>query len=108
MINIILQLIAVLVIFILIRWYSHMQTERWGLPTFLQYRPWNCDICLSFWLLLATYIAAGAIGYKITAIAGIILAILNAIAMKVEQKRKTIDLNNYHIEKEEENDIYTE
>ena len=98
----ILQIFLILVIFIAVSWYSHMQVERWGLPSFLQYRPFNCKICLTFWLLMAVYGAAWLIlGFKITAIGGWIMAILNAIAMKVDQKQKTVDVNNYHITEEE-------
>lgn len=50
---------------------------------------------------MAVYGAAWLIlGFKITAIGGWIMAILNAIAMKVDQKQKTVDINTYQIEEE--------
>lgn len=102
----ILQIILILVIFIVVSWYAHMQVERWGLPSFLQYRPFNCKICLTFWLLMAVYGAAWLVlGFKITVIGGWIMAILNAIAMKVDQKQKTVeDINTYKLDNE--NDIH--
>lgn len=99
--NTIAQIVAILVIYLIVMWYAHMQTERWGLPTFLQFKPFICKTCLSFWSLIAAYTTTLLIGMTYTAIGGYILAILNAIAMKVDQKNKTIDVNNYHLENEE-------
>lgn len=98
----IIEILLILVIFIAVSWYAHMQVERWGLPSFLQFRPWNCVTCLTFWLLVAVYGSAWLVlGYKITAIGGWILATLNAIAMHFDQKSKTVDINHYQIEEEE-------
>lgn len=99
--NTIAQIVAILVIYLIVMWYAHMQTERWGLPTFLQFKPFICKTCLSFWTLIAAYTTTLLIGMTYTAIGGYILAILNAIAMKIDQKNKTIDVNNYHLDNEE-------
>lgn len=99
--NTIAQIVAILVIYLIVMWYAHMQTERWGLPTFLQFKPFICKTCLSFWTLIAAYTTTLLIGMIYTAIGGYILAILNAIAMKVDQKNKTIDVNSYHLEEKE-------
>lgn len=89
----ILQLILILAMFILIRWFAWKVTEVWGLPEWLQYKPWNCKICLTFWSLLATYLSIGLIfNLYITLIGGIALAIINALAMWIDQKNKTIKI----------------
>lgn len=98
--NTIAQILAIAVIFIIVMWWAYMQTERWGLPSFLQFKPFSCRTCLTFWTLIAAYTTTLLIGMTYTAIGGYILAILNAIAMKVDQKQKTVDVNNYHIDKE--------
>lgn len=98
--NTIAQILAIAVIFLIVMWWAYMQTERWGLPSFLQFKPFSCRTCLTFWTLIAAYTTTLLIGMTYTAIGGYILAILNAIAMKVDQKQKTVDVNNYHIDKE--------
>ena len=87
----IIQILIIFVVFIPVSWLAYMVTEVWNLPAWLQYRPWNCRTCLTFWTLLALYVAIGLIfNVYVTMIGGIILTILNAIAMYVNQKNKTI------------------
>ena len=89
----ILQVILIFAMFILIRWFAWKVTEVWGLPEWLQYKPWNCKICLTFWSLLATYLSIGLIfNLYITLIGGISLAIMNALAMWIDQKNKTVKI----------------
>lgn len=89
----ILQVILILAMFILIRWFAWKVTEVWGLPEWLQYKPWNCKLCLTFWSLLATYLSIGLIfNLPITLYGGIALAILNALAMWIDQKNKTVKI----------------
>ena len=89
----ILQVILIFAMFILIRWFAWKVTEVWGLPEWLQYKPWNCKICLTFWSLLATYLSIGLIfNLYITLIGGIAFAIMNALAMWIDQKNKTIKI----------------
>ena len=89
----ILQVILILAMFIIIRWFAWKVTEVWGLPEWLQYKPWNCKICLTFWSLLATYLSIGLIfNLYITLIGGIALAIMNALAMWIDQRNKTVKI----------------
>ena len=89
----ILQVILILAMFILIRWFAWKVTEVWGLPEWLQYKPWNCKICFTFWSLLFSYLAVGLIfNLPITLYGGIALAIMNALAMWIDQKNKTIKI----------------
>ena len=90
----IVQVILILALFIPTRWLAWKITEVWGLPEWLQYKPWNCKLCLTFWLLLSIYLTIGLIfKLKITLIFGIVLAVMNAVAMWIDQKRKTIHLD---------------
>lgn len=89
----ILQVILILAIFLPVRWVCWKITEEWGVPEMIDYRPWNCKLCLTFWSLLATYLAVGLIfQIYITLIGGIVLTVLNAVAMYVDQKNKTIKI----------------
>lgn len=89
----ILQVILIFAMFIVIKWFAWKLTEVWGLPEWLQYKPWNCKLCLTFWSLLATYLSIGLIfNLYITLIGGIALAIMNALAMWIDQKNKTVKI----------------
>jgi hypothetical protein len=91
----ILQVILILAMFIVIRWFAWKVTEVWGLPEWLQYKPWNCKLCLTFWSLIVSYLAIGLIFHlPITLFGGIALAIMNALAMWIDQKNKTIRIED--------------
>ena len=88
-----LQVILIFALFIPIRYLAWKVTEEWGLPEWLQYKPWNCKLCLTFWSLLVTYLSIGLIfNLYITLIGGIAFAIMNALAMWIDQKNKTIKI----------------
>ena len=99
-INVVGQLLAMLVIFLITKFFTYKLTEEWKLPKWLDYRPWNCSLCSCFWSLVAIYTTLLIIGYQWLGISGLIMAVLNAIAMYINQKKNTIDVNNYHIEEE--------
>ena len=88
-----LQVILIFVLFIPIRYLAWKVTEEWGLPEWLQYKPWNCKLCFTFWSLLFSYLTVGLIfNLYITLIGGIALAIMNALAMWIDQKNKTVKI----------------
>lgn len=90
----ILQVILVLVIFFPTKYLTWKITEVWGLPTWLNYKPWNCNLCLTFWSLLALFIACGLLCHLwITMAVGGLITVLNAIAMYINQKNKTVVIN---------------
>lgn len=83
----------VLALFIPVRWLTYNITEKWGLPVWLNYKPFNCNLCLTFWSLLAVYLTAGfAFNTPVTMTVGILLAVLNAVAMWYNQKNNTIKI----------------
>ena len=91
----ILQLILVIALFIPIKWVCYAITEVWGLPTFLDYMPYSCRKCLSFWSLMAVYISIGLVLHLyITMAVGAILTVLDVIAVIVDQKKKTIRIED--------------
>lgn len=87
----ILQFILILAVFIPARYIAYYITEVRGLPRWLDYKPWNCKLCLTFWLLIGIYTAIWlSFACLYTAIGGYILAVLNAIAMWIDQRNRTI------------------
>ena len=92
---IVLQILLILVIFLPIKYIAYYITEVKGLPQWLDYKPFNCKLCLTFWLLIASYLTIWlAFACLYTAIGGIILAILNALAMWIDQRNRTISVRD--------------
>ena len=89
----ILQLILVIALFIPIKWICYKITEEWGLPTFLNYMPYSCFKCLSFWSLMAIYISIG---------------IMKFTDEDVKLIEKFIDIRNrgYYADSAQLNDVY--
>ena len=92
---ILLQALAALIIFVAVNYSAYWLTEVKGLPAWLQYKPWVCRMCLTFWSLMGIYITLWlSFSCLYIAIYGILLAILNAIAMWIDQKDKTIKIED--------------
>ena len=88
-----IQFIVVIIIFLIVSYGAYYITEVKGLPIWLQYKPFECRKCLTFWSLIGIYIALGlSFSCLYLMIGGCILAILNAIAMHIDQRNKTIKL----------------
>lgn len=94
--EILIQFIAVFIIFLVVSYFTWWFTEKDNVPEFLEYKPFQCRLCLTFWLLVGIYIAIG-ISFKlwVVLIAGLILAILNAGAMWINQKNRTIKISDF-------------
>ena len=92
---ILLQALAALIIFFVVNYGAYWITEVKGLPAWLQYKPWVCRMCLTFWSLMGIYITLWlSFSCLYIAIYGILLAILNAIAMWIDKRDKTIKIED--------------
>ena len=90
------QFIGVFIIFFIINYVVWYITEKDKVPEFLQYKPFICRLCATLWSLVAIYIAIGiSLKLWVVLIAGLILAILNALAMWVNQKQRTIIIEDF-------------
>ena len=91
-----IQFVAVFAIFFIISYIAWYLTEKDKIPEFLQYKPWICRLCLTLWSLVALYIIFG-ISFKLwlMLVAGLVLSIMNALAMYLNQKNKTIKIEDY-------------
>lgn len=88
-----LQFILIVAIFLPTRWFAWKVTEVWGLPAWLDYKPFICKLCLTFWLLIGIYTAIWlSFSCLIVGIGGYTLAAMNALAMYIDQKNKTIKI----------------
>lgn len=93
MLNNIMQTVLVLVIFITIKYGAWKVTEEDRIPMFLHYMPYICYKCLSFWSLMALFVACGLLCHLwITMAVGGILTILDTIAYMIHEKNNTIKI----------------
>lgn len=90
------QFILVFIIYFIIIPLAYYVTEVKQLPVWLQWKPWTCRLCLSFWSLLFSYVILGlSFGMMYFMITGIILSIFTAIAMHIDQKEKTVKIEDF-------------
>lgn len=88
-----IQVILVLVIFIVVKYAAWRITEEDRVPQFLHYEPYICFKCLSFWSLMALFVACGLLYHLwITMAVGTILTTLDTIAYIVHEKNNTIKI----------------
>lgn len=87
------EFIIMVMIFLIVSYGGYWLTEVKGLPKWLDYKPFICRLCLTFWCLIGVYIAIWlSFSCLYLGMGGIILAILNAIAMYIDQRNKTIKI----------------
>lgn len=91
-----IQFVLVLVIFLAVSYAAWYVTEKDKVPIYLDYKPFQCRLCLTTWALAAIYIALGVSFHLwILLIVGLIVTVLNAIALIINQKEKTISLSDF-------------
>ena len=86
-----LQFALMFIIYLIVVPVVYYWTEVRRLPKWLQFPPFHCRKCLTFWTLIGISLVIGlSFNWEYFMISGIILAIMTAIAMHVDQKNKTI------------------
>lgn len=91
-----LQIILIFTIFILDRYLVDKWVNQENYPKWLDYQPFNCEVCATFWSLLVIYLTVGLVfNLWWTMIGGMILAVLNAIAMHIDQKNRTVSITDF-------------
>ena len=91
--TILFEIITTFILFFIVNYSAWYVTEVKGLPQWLQYKPWECRLCLTFWSLIAVYSTIWAsFNCLIIGIVGITLAMMNALAMYIDQRNKTIKI----------------
>lgn len=72
---------------------AYYVTEVKRLPQWLQFPPFDCRKCLTFWSNFVTGLVVGlSFSLWITMITVLVMASLTAIAMHIDQKSKTIKI----------------
>lgn len=88
---IILKLCIAILVFLTLNWAGYMLTDKWDdRPEWLNYKPWNCRLCLVFWLNMAAAAFFLIMGVVWTAAGVAVLGVMNAAAMWLNQRNKTI------------------
>ena len=91
--QVLFNIITVFIIFFVVNYSAYYMTEVKTMPQWLQYKPWICRLCLTFWSLIFVYSTIWAsFNCLIIGTVGITLAIMNALAMWIDQKSKTIKI----------------
>lgn len=88
------EFVIAFIMYFVIVYGAYYATEVKRLPEWLQFPPFECRKCLTFW---SNFIVGLVIGLSfslyITMITVMVMAILTAISMHIDQKRKTISIN---------------
>lgn len=88
-----LQYIGAFGLFFLLNWLIWMVVDIWQLiPAWLDYKPFACRRCCTFWTLMAVAVGFVILGWHITAITLAILAIANACAMHIDEKYNYVEV----------------
>ena len=83
---------------------GYLFAEKWNIGRFkiFDFEGFKCRQCLSFHIAWVTSTIISLLFNDWTMLfIGIGFALMLFIGLKIDQKRKTIDLNNYYIDKEE-------
>lgn len=85
----ILELILTIIIFFITKYVIFIITEK-GLPNFINYKPYCCYKCFSFWTLIFIYVnSIICLNTWYLSIIGIIITILDAIALHIDENNTT-------------------
>lgn len=88
---ILLKILIILIIFFSIEALVYFITEYDKLPKFLMHKPWFCRVCCQFWVqlgILAVFYLQTH--WLIPSIFWLVITILETIALKYDEKQKTI------------------
>lgn len=77
---------SLVILFFVVKWLAFLIVQNIQLPAFLDYKPYNCNDCLSFWLNL---FISTTITFLITKLSVIyvIITLLDGIAMLIDHRR---------------------
>lgn len=94
--DILIEFISIFITYLLVVYVGYYVTEVKRLPRWLRFPPFHCRKCLTFWTMMAVSLVIGlSFDIPVYMATGILLAILTALSMHVEQKNKTVKIENY-------------
>ena len=93
--DILIEFIGAFIAYLLVVYTAYYVTEVKLLPRWLRFPPFHCRKCLTFWTMMAVSLVIGlSFDLPVYMATGILLAILTAISMQIEQKNNTISIND--------------
>ena len=93
MTNFLICAVASIVIFYVIKWFGWFAVDVKGwIPEFIEYKPYKCSFCLSFWTTLIISILLSFINLGF--VFGVILDILDAVAYFIDRKENTVNFED--------------
>lgn len=92
----IFEFILIFILYLLVVYAAYYVTEVKRLPDWLQFPPFHCRKCLTFWSLLAVSLVIGfSFDLPVFMATGILLSVLTGTSMYYDEKNKTISLKDY-------------
>lgn len=97
-----LDIILAPLLFFITQWllWALFEKTSWP-PRFLAYKPFNCLTCATFWTQLTIAVALAIMAVPTTAILLAVLAVLNAIARKIDEREHTVKLSDLNDENDD-------
>lgn len=98
----IFEFILIILIYIPVVYAAYYVTEVKRLPIWLQFPPFHCRKCLTFWSLAAIYTAIG-LSFKLMTLfaGGLALTVLTAASMHIWEKKNTVSIDDINIIEED-------
>lgn len=91
-----LQIFLGVVLYFMAKYIAYYIIEKKQMfPKFLNYKPFNCVKCCTFWISIFVFSTLLFLKLYATGIIGLMLATLDAIAQTINEKEKTISLKDY-------------
>ncbi len=91
----IIEILLIPILFMFITAFAYWMIEYNHIPRWLQFKPWNCEKCLSTWSLVGVGISFLLIDFIITGLGLIVMGILNGIARHIDEKNRTISISDF-------------
>lgn len=85
-----LIIVSLTILFFAVKWLAFLIVQNVELPVWLDYKPYNCPTCLSFWLNIGLSVCLTFLITKLS-IVYIIITLLDGVALLIDY-RKIINL----------------
>ena len=89
----IIEILLIPTLFLIVTGICYWLIEYNHIPKWLQFKPWNCEKCLSTWSLIGVGISFFLLDFIITGLGVIVIGILNGIARHYDEKNNTFKVN---------------
>lgn len=80
-----LIIVSLIILFFAVKWLAFLITKNVELPVWLDYKPYNCPTCLSFWLNIGLSVCLTFLITKLS-IVYIIITLLDGVALLIDYR----------------------